>query len=120
MELRRWVAKITLPLAASLCVAALAQGKGPAPRPKGSDSIIVRPGEVQPPRVAAPCKPGHCPFAGQRVTVLSVDDMAISGPVVELKAEFEAATGAALEVVRRPYGELFSTMMADLTAGSGK
>ena len=120
MELRRWMARIALPLAASLCVTALGQGKGQPPRPKGSDSVIVRPGEVRPPRVAAPCKPGHCPFAGQSVTVLAVDDMAIGGPVVELKAEFEAATGASLEVVRRPYGELFSTLMADLTAGSGK
>lgn len=120
LELRQWVASIALPLAASLCVAALGQGKEPPPRLKGSDSVIVRPGDLQPPRVAAPCMPGHCPFAGQRVTVLVVDDLAISTPLLELKAEFEAATGATLDVVRKPYGELFSTLLADLTSGSGK
>jgi multiple sugar transport system substrate-binding protein len=93
---------------------------GETPRLKGSDSTLVRPGELPPPRVAAPCAPGPCPFAGQRVTVLTVDDMAISTPLLELKAEFEAATGATLDVVRKSFGELFSTLIADMTAGTGK
>ncbi|MCW5664228.1 MAG: extracellular solute-binding protein [Piscinibacter sp.] len=54
------------------------------------------------------------------MTVLTVDDLAISSPLQELKAEYEAATGATLEVVRRPFGELFSTLTADLTAGTGR
>jgi multiple sugar transport system substrate-binding protein len=91
----------------------------PAPRLKGSESALVKPGELVPPRVAAPCTPG-CPFAGQRVSVLVVDDMPIGAPVRELKAEFEAATGATLEIVQRPIAELFNTLTADLTAGAGR
>ncbi len=90
------------------------------PRLKGSDSALVRPGEILPPRVAAPCAPGRCPFAGQHVTVLVVNDMPIGAPVLELKAEYEAATGATLEIVRRPVEELFSNLMSDLANGTNK
>jgi multiple sugar transport system substrate-binding protein len=120
MDLRRWVVIGLLAWAGSGAGPVLAQGSEAPPRLKGSDSVIVRPGEILPPRVVPPCAPGACPFAGQRVTVLAVDDLAIGSPLLELKAEFEAATGGTLDVVRRPYGELFSTLMADLTAGTGK
>ncbi|WP_341889399.1 extracellular solute-binding protein [Variovorax sp. YR752] len=87
---------------------------------KGSDSALVRPGDLVPPRVAAPCAPGRCPFEGQHVTVLAVDSQPIGAPLVELKAEFEAATGATLDIVRRPNGDLFATLMGDLTSGGGR
>jgi multiple sugar transport system substrate-binding protein len=107
-------------LAVSLCVAGVAHAADPAAKPKGSDSTFIKPGAFAPPLVAAPCVPGRCAYAGQRVTVLTVDDLAISSPLLELKAEYEAATGATLEVVRRPFGELFSTLTADLTSGTGR
>src|SRR4051812_37990444 len=98
-------------LAAGVCIQALAQGSDAPAKLRGSDSALVRPGDLVPPRVAAPCKPGRCPFEGQHVTVLAVDSQPIGAPLVELKAEFEAATGATLEIVRRPNGELFTTLM---------
>ncbi len=117
---RRWISSCLRSLAAGLCFAGAAHGAEPAPKPKGSDSTLLKPGDLVPPRVAAPCAPGRCAFAGQRVTVLTVDDLAISSPLQELKAEYEAATGATLEIVQRPFGELFSTLTADLTSGTGR
>ncbi|GEM_PF-5983556 len=78
------------------------------PKLPGSATTAVKRGNLLPPRVAAPCKPGHCPFAGQTVTVLSVDSPAIGGPVLELKDEFEAATGATLVPVQVPHEEVFA------------
>lgn len=120
MDKRRWSRICLLPLAAFIGIAALAQGTKRPPAAKGSDSALVRPGELVPPRVAPPCAPGRCPFAGQHVTVLTTSSMPVALPVLELKAEFEAATGATLEVVRRPIEELFATLMFDLTSGAGR
>lgn len=55
-------------------------------------------GDIAPPRVVPPCKPGQCPFAGQTVNVLIVKE-ANGGAFGELKNEFEAATGAKLNLV---------------------
>jgi len=107
-------------LAASLFVAGLAQGADPPAKLKGSDTTVVRPGDLLPPRVAPPCKPGHCPFAGQHVTVLVVDGQAIGTPLLELKQEYEAATGATLEVVQVPHEEVFENLISDLTNGTGR
>ncbi|MEP7296895.1 MAG: extracellular solute-binding protein, partial [Burkholderiales bacterium] len=108
-----------LALVVHLFLAEIATGAEPAFPPKGSDSAVVKPGELLPPRVVAPCAPGHCPFAGQRVTVLVVNSMPIGAPLTELKAEYEAATGATLEIVQRPIAELFTTLTSDLTSGTG-
>jgi len=66
-----------------------------------------------------PCKPGRCPFAGQHVTVLMVKE-ANAGTLGELKPEFEAATGATLDLVQVTHQELFPNFMSDLTNGVGK
>jgi multiple sugar transport system substrate-binding protein len=105
---------------ASLVLAGTAWGAEPGLPAKGSDSSLVKPGELVPPRVVEPCAPGHCPFAGQHVTVLVVDGMPIGAPLTELKAEYEAATGATLEIVTRPIAELFTTLTSDLTTGAGR
>jgi multiple sugar transport system substrate-binding protein len=120
MRKRQWRWLCLLPWAASIGCSGLAQGAQPPSPPKGSDSALVKPGELSPPRLAPPCVPGQCPFAGHRVTLLVVDAMPIGAPVLELKAEYEAATGATLEIVRRPVDELFSTLTSDLTSGTGK
>ena len=117
---RQWGWKCSLRWVAGVCIAGLAQAAEPPSSLKGSDSALVKPGELIPPRVALPCVPARCPFAGQRVTVLVTDSMPIGAPVIELKAEYEAATGATLEIVRRSIGELFTTLTADLTSGTGK
>jgi len=120
MGRNQWSARAVSALATGLFVAGLAQGADPTPKLKGSDTTVVRPGDLLPPRVVEPCKPGHCLFAGQHVTVLVVDGQAIGGPLLELKQEYEAATGAALEIVRLPHEELFANLLSDLTNGTGR
>jgi len=114
------LARAAAALATGLFVVGLAQGADKAPRSKGSDTTVVRPSDLLPPRVAQPCKPGHCPFAGQHVTVLVADTQGIGGPVLEIKQEFEAATGATLEIVQVPHAELFDNLILDLSNGTGR
>ncbi|MBX3604879.1 MAG: extracellular solute-binding protein [Piscinibacter sp.] len=76
-------------------------------------------GSAMPPLVARPCKPGACPFAGQSVTVL-MNREPRAGALGEVKAEFEAATGATLNLVQVPFQEFFPTFMSDLTNARGR
>lgn len=85
---------------------------------------VVDMGNVMPPVVATPCLPGQCPFAGQTVSVI-VNDIAgaagpITGPLYEVRPEFEAATGAQLEIVEKPLDEHFAYLITDLTTGAGR
>jgi multiple sugar transport system substrate-binding protein len=91
----------------------------PVPRPESTTVTVVRPSELPVPRVAAPCTPGKCLFQGQKVTVIATKS-AISQAVVEVKDEFEAATGAELELVRLPGVEHFPTIISDMTNRVGK
>ena len=84
------------------------------------DASIVKHGEIVPPRTALPCRPGCCPFAGQTVTVMVGENIAIMVPLQELKDEFEAATGASLNVVQMRSGELFENFLSDLINRVGK
>ncbi|WNG18470.1 ABC transporter substrate-binding protein [Cystobacter fuscus] len=84
------------------------------------DASVVKMGDSVPPRVAQPCEPGNCPFAGQRVTVLVANSRLIGRPVLELKDEFEAATGARLNIVYQPNEELFANLISDMTNRTGK
>src|SRR5947207_12174901 len=68
-------------------------------RPESTMVTVVQPTDVPVPRVLAPCVPGKCPFPGQKVTVIATKS-AISVALLEVKDEFEAATGAQLEIVR--------------------
>ncbi len=54
------------------------------------------------------------------MTVLVVNSLGIGGPVVELKDEFEAATGATLNIVQVPPEELFASLISDMTHRTGK
>jgi hypothetical protein len=63
-------------------------------------------------------------FAGQTVTVI-VNDIAgatgpITGPLYEIRPEFEAATGATLKIVDKPLDEHFAHLITDLTTGAGQ
>jgi multiple sugar transport system substrate-binding protein len=84
------------------------------------DVTTVRHGPLMPPRVAPPCKPGSCPFAGQTVTVLAFRAQPITGPLHELKEEFEAATGAKLEIVEVSFNEHFDNFISDVTNKVGR
>jgi len=111
MRTRIWAAA----LLAAACLPAFAQ----APK-QGVDVSVVKPGELVPPRVAPACKPGACPFAGQTVTVLVFKGQPITGPVHEVKAEFEAATGATLNVVEVSFNEHFDNFISDVTNRVGR
>ena len=101
-------------------LAVLAWGEDLKPKPAGSEASVVKAGDIIPPRVVPPCKPGSCPFPGQSVTVLVVNSLPIGGPVLELKDEFEAATGARLNIVQLPHEDLFANLISDVTNRVGK
>jgi len=119
---RRWcftVYGMTLALAAGLAGAQGSTASSP-PKREGVDVIAVKPGPLVPPRVVPPCKPGHCPFAGQTVTMLVFRGQPISGPVHEVKEEFEAATGATLNIVEVSFNEHFDNFVSDVTNHAGR
>jgi multiple sugar transport system substrate-binding protein len=96
-----------------------APGIAQTPRP-GTDVSVVRAGELVPPQVAPPCRPGACPFAGKTVTVLAFKGQPITGPLHEIKAEFEAATGARLDIVEVSFNEHFDNFISDVTNRTGR
>ncbi len=85
---------------------------------------VVKVGNLIPPEIATPCVPGNCPFAGQTVTVIlnrgGGATGPISGPFYEVRQEFEAATGAELNIVEVSLDEHFARLISDLTTGSGQ
>jgi len=91
----------------------------PAPKPESTTVTVVQPSELAVPLVRPPCAPGKCLFPGQQVTVIATKS-AISLALVEVKEEFEAATGAHLEIVRAPGVEHFPTIISDMTNRVGK
>ena len=103
-----------------------AAGEGMTPvttPPAGEAAQVVKPGEVTPPAVAQPCQPGSCPFEGQTVTVIvnaAGEKGPISGPLYEIREEFEKATGAKLNIVEVPFAEHFPKLMTDLSTGTGQ
>jgi multiple sugar transport system substrate-binding protein len=91
--------------------------------PAGEAAQAVKPGALTPPVVAQPCQPGSCPFQGQTVTVIvnaAGEKGPISGPLYEIREEFEKATGAKLNIVEVPFAEHFPKLMTDLTTGTGQ
>lgn len=87
----------------------------PPARPESTTVTVVQPNDVPVPRLLAPCAPGKCPFQGQKVTVIATKS-AISVSMLEVKDEFEAATGAQLEIVRLPGVEHYPTIISDMTS----
>jgi len=88
-------------------------------RPESTTVTVVQPNDVPVPRVLPACVPGKCPFPGQKVTVIATKS-AISVALLEVKDEFEAATGAQLELVRMPGVEHYPTIISDMTNHTGK
>ncbi len=93
---------------------------------------VVKVGDVQPPTITTPCEPSECLFVGQKVTIIvngldrqmpensALRPGPIVGPLYEVKAEFEAATGATLEIIESPLDEHFTVFITDLTTGAGR
>jgi multiple sugar transport system substrate-binding protein len=103
-----------------LCARAADAPAPTASAPTESTTVtVVRSNDVPVPRVLPPCAPGACRFAGQKVTVIATKS-AISVALLEVQEEFEAATGAQLEIVRLPGVEHYPTIITDLTNHVGK
>jgi len=124
---RRWFCSLCLLLLAPAWTAA-AEPAGPkASQPEPADArqfgssavTVVKPGDLVPPRLVPACKPGRCPFAGQTVTVLLPKSL-IAVPVKEVEEEFEAATGASLQIVQVASMDLFDNFYSDVANGIGK
>lgn len=95
-------------------------GKASAPARTESTTVTeVQKNELPVPRVLTPCKPGACPFEGQTVTVIATRS-AISLALLEVEEEYEAATGAQLEIVRMPGVEHYPSIISDMTNRVGK
>jgi multiple sugar transport system substrate-binding protein len=99
--------------------ATMVSAQNAKPKTEVYKASTVNVGDVVPPKVAPPCKPGRCPFAGQTVTMMIVKE-ANEGALGELKAEFEAATGAKLNLAQFTHQDLFPTFMSDLTTHAGQ
>jgi len=90
-----------------------------AAKPESTTVTVVQPNDIPVPRVLPACTPGKCLFPGQTVTVIATKS-AISVALLEVKDEFEAATGAQLEIVRMPGVEHYPTIISDMTNHVGK
>jgi len=119
----RWLSGLAL-LVPLWAAAAAPEPKASQPAPDanrygGSTVTVVKPGDIVPPRVAPPCQPGRCPFAGQTVTIL-LPKSVVAMSVQELKDEFEAATGATLLTQQVASLDLFDTFYSDVANRGGK
>ncbi len=52
-------------------------------------------------------------FAGQKVTFLAISDLPLSSALIDIEEEFEAVTGAELELVLLPFGDVYLEYVND-------
>ncbi len=72
-----------------------------------------------PPVVATPCSGDGCIGAGKELTVQCIDD-SVKIPWEEVRAEFEAATGAKVTIVEDPIAEAFPKLLDDQANGTNQ
>ena len=73
--------------------------------------------------MAQPCEGDACFCKDKTVSVIvntAGEKGPISGPFYEVRDEFQAATGATLEIVEVPFAEHFPKLMTDMTTGTGQ
>jgi len=90
---------------------------------QGNAAASVKAGSLVPPIVATPAPAGQEPFKGQTVTVIvntAGEKGPISGPLYEVRDEFEKATGAKLNIVESPFAEHFPKLIQDMSTGTGQ
>lgn len=83
-----------------------------------TDVLDVIPADQQAPLVVEPCEGDSCLFAGQTVTFL-VPNESIQVPIFEVREEFEAATGATLDIVTLPMNDVLPRLLEDVISASG-
>jgi multiple sugar transport system substrate-binding protein len=76
------------------------------------------PADVAAPPVATPCEGDGCLFAGQTVTFLTPNET-IQVPIFEVRDEFEAATGAKLDIVLAAMNDTLPNLLQDMANGTG-
>ena len=89
------------------CCAAIpvrAQDGTPAAAAADAPPIVAQPGSGDP------------AWAGKEITVQAIDD-SVKIPWEEVRAEFEAATGATVTIVADPIGEAFPRLLEDAATG---
>jgi multiple sugar transport system substrate-binding protein len=87
-----------------------AQEGTPAPTPV--------PADVAAPAVATPCTGDQCLFSGQSVTFLMPNET-IQVPLFEVRDEFEAATGAKLDIVLAAMNDTLPKLIEDIANNTG-
>jgi len=90
---------------------------------EGQAATVVEASDLLPPIVAEPCEGEACFCQDKTVSVIvntAGEKGPISGPFYEVRDEFEAATGATLEIVEVPFAEHFPKLMTDVTTGTGQ
>lgn len=119
-------------LVLTACAPSAAPGGGEAAQPateggpvveEGQAATVVEAGDLVPPIVAQPCEGEACFCKDKTVTVIvntAGEKGPISGPFYEVRDEFQAATGATLEIVEVPFAEHFPKLMTDMTTGTGQ
>lgn len=83
-----------------------------------TDVLEVIPADQGAPVVVEPCEGDSCLFTGQTVTFL-VPNESIQVPIFEVRDEFEAATGATLEIVTLPMNDVLPRLLEDVISGTG-
>ena len=99
-----------------------APAEGDAAAESETNVTVTKGSDVVAPQVVEPCG-DDCPYEGQTVTVIvnaAGEKGAITGPIYEVRDEFEAATGATLEIVEVPEAEHFPKLMTDVSTGTGQ
>lgn len=105
--------------AAALGVSAAAVNmfvRGAAAQDAASPTPI--PADQAAPVAAETCEGDSCLFAGQTVTFL-VPNESIQVPIFEVRDEFEAATGATLEIVTLPLNDVLPRLLEDVVSATG-
>src|SRR5215207_4023771 len=76
------------------------------------------PADVAAPPVATPCEGDGCLFADQTVTFLMPNET-IQVPAFEVRDEFEAATGAKLDIVLAAMNDTLPNLLQDMANDTG-
>jgi multiple sugar transport system substrate-binding protein len=89
---------------------------------RSAENVMAQDTGPVPPVVAQPCG-DNCPYKDQTVTVIvnvAGEKGPIEGPFHEVREEFEAATGAKLNIVGVPFEEHFPKLIEDMASGTGQ
>lgn len=85
---------------------------------RAQDDPTPVPADVAAPQVVEPCEGDDCMFEGQTVTFLMPNET-IQVPLFEVRDEFEAATGATLDIVLAAMNDTLPNLLEDVANETG-